>query len=290
MIDILYKEVRAQLKTQVTAVKWIDLDSGQLDSPEKNYPFPFPATFIDFENIDWADAGERMQDGVVMMTVRVACRIYEQTHSDVAVNEYDAFTKAMTALAILTTIHAKLQGFSDGATFNRFTRISTQTEKRDDGLKVYMLKYSCQARDKSAMKTYNLVPNGAGLAIRQGISLSHLVMGMSANDATPVKGTNVIYTLTVENIGSEAGTLAVATLTLGAGFTYVSDDGAGAYVAGVWTVGTVAAGQTKTLHVTALVNVSGSYASSVALVYAEQAVPASHATASVTVVPEDPPS
>jgi len=287
MIDVLYESIRAKIKQDLPGVKWIDLDSGQLDNPEQNYPFPFPAVFVDFPNIDWVDAGERMQNGAVQVNVRIAFRIYNQTHSNTQDNAYDTFGKAMDALAMVTTIHSKMQGFSDGLTFNRLTRVSTSTEKRSDGLKVLNMIYACSARDKSAMKQYDIVTVPT-ITIRENINKSHLVMGMSVNDLTPLVGSNVIFTLTVENIGTESGTGALVTDVLPAGFTFVSDDGL--YAGGVWTVGTVTAGQTKTLHITALVNELGSHTNVATLTYIEQPSPASHATASVIVVPEIPPS
>ena len=54
----------------------------------------------------------------------------------------------------------------------------------------------------------------------------------------------------------------VVTIALPAGFSYVSDDGGGSYLAasGLWTLGVLAAGGNATLAITATVNASGPYA------------------------------
>ena len=62
---------------------------------------------------------------------------------------------------------------------------------------------------------------------------------------------------------------AIVTDLLPAGFTYVSDDGAGAYVpgTGVWTLGTVNNGASTTLNITTTVAAAGPYTNSAAITY-----------------------
>ncbi len=70
----------------------------------------------------------------------------------------------------------------------------------------------------------------------------------------PTVNENVTYTITVTNNGQDNATNVVVNDTLPAGLTYMSDDGAGSYVGGVWTVGSLASGASQTLHITATVN------------------------------------
>ena len=72
-------------------------------------------------------------------------------------------------------------------------------------------------------------------------------------------GSNVVFTLVVTNDGpSDASGVSVSDL-LPSGYSYVSDDGGGAYVAPTWTIGDLANGSSATLNVTALVLASGDY-------------------------------
>ncbi|NJO92735.1 MAG: DUF11 domain-containing protein, partial [Chloroflexia bacterium] len=82
----------------------------------------------------------------------------------------------------------------------------------------------------------------------------------TVNNSTPNIGDNVIFTLTVTNNGPSDATGVNVTDNLPTGYTYVSDDGAGAYTGGVWTIGNLSNGATTTLNITATVNVTGSYA------------------------------
>ncbi len=71
-------------------------------------------------------------------------------------------------------------------------------------------------------------------------------------------GSTINFTIVVSNAGPNAATNVVVNDLLPAGLTYVSDDGAGAYVSasGVWTVGALAAGSSATLHIAASINLN----------------------------------
>jgi uncharacterized repeat protein (TIGR01451 family) len=92
-------------------------------------------------------------------------------------------------------------------------------------------------------------------------AVADLSLTKSVDNATPNVGANVIFTLTVSNAGPSAASGVEVTDLLPTGYTYVSDDGGGAYVSGtgVWTVGALANGASDTLNITATVNVAGVY-------------------------------
>ena len=82
------------------------------------------------------------------------------------------------------------------------------------------------------------------------------------DNSTPDVGSNVVFTLTVTNQGPNDATNVVVNDLLPTGYTFVSDDGAGAYVSatGVWTIGNIVNSGTSVLNITATVNPSGIYA------------------------------
>ena len=76
-------------------------------------------------------------------------------------------------------------------------------------------------------------------------------------DQTSVKpGDTVVYTLTLLNESSVDATGVTVSDHLPAGVTYVSDDSAGNYDAntGVWTIATIAKGESKTLNITVTIH------------------------------------
>ncbi|MDY7395984.1 gliding motility-associated C-terminal domain-containing protein, partial [Aureibaculum sp. 2210JD6-5] len=93
------------------------------------------------------------------------------------------------------------------------------------------------------------------------VAVSDLSMTKAVDDTAPLVGSDVVFTLTVNNDGLSDATGVQVTDLLPTGYAYVSDDGAGAYVSGtgVWTVPTITNGNTATLNITATVLATGSY-------------------------------
>ncbi len=89
-----------------------------------------------------------------------------------------------------------------------------------------------------------------------------LAVVKTANNSTPNVGSTIVFTLTATNNGPSAATGVAVNDLLPAGYTYVSDNGAGAYVSGtgVWTIGSLANAGTAALQITATVNATGPYA------------------------------
>jgi gliding motility-associated-like protein/uncharacterized repeat protein (TIGR01451 family) len=83
----------------------------------------------------------------------------------------------------------------------------------------------------------------------------------TVNQQNVVVGSEVIFTLTVTNLGPSLATNVIAADTLQSGFNYVSDNGNGAYnpATGLWTIGDLDSGSTVVLNITATVNASGIY-------------------------------
>jgi uncharacterized repeat protein (TIGR01451 family) len=98
----------------------------------------------------------------------------------------------------------------------------------------------------------------------------------TVSNATPDVGTNVTFTITVNNAGPNATTSVTVTDQLPSGYTYVSDNGAGAYNSGtgVWTIpGTIANAGSATLTITATVLPTGTYTNVAAVTTSSQTDP-----------------
>jgi uncharacterized repeat protein (TIGR01451 family) len=78
----------------------------------------------------------------------------------------------------------------------------------------------------------------------------------TVSDNTPVVGDEITWTITVSNNGPAMATGVAVTDQLPYGVTYISDDGAGSYVShtGVWTIGTLAAGESAVLNIVTTVD------------------------------------
>jgi uncharacterized repeat protein (TIGR01451 family) len=93
------------------------------------------------------------------------------------------------------------------------------------------------------------------------LASADLEVNKSVDNPTPTVGGTVVFTLVVTNNGLSAATGIIVNDQLPSGYTYVSDNGGGAYIpaTGVWTIGNLAAGGNATLNITATVNATGDY-------------------------------
>src|SRR5690606_3336511 len=85
--------------------------------------------------------------------------------------------------------------------------------------------------------------------------VADLAITKTVDNAAPNVGTDVVFTLTVTNNGPSDATGVEVLDQLPSGYTYVSDNGSGAYVpgTGVWTIGALADGASAILAITATV-------------------------------------
>ena len=134
-------------------------------------------------------------------------------------------------------------------------------------------------------------PNGANDSASVDVTVSasaDLAMTKAVDNATPLEGDTIVYTLTVSNNGPNDATGVSVNDTLPAGVTYVSDDSAGAYAGGVWTIGNLLNAATATLNITVTVDAGtvGTTINNTATVSGAEIDPAAandSATASITV-------
>lgn len=88
-----------------------------------------------------------------------------------------------------------------------------------------------------------------------------LSLTKTIDKSPPLVSDNVRFTLTVTNEGPSGATSVEVTDLLPSGYTYVTDNGEGAYneATGIWNVGSLASGSSTSLNILAKVNASGDY-------------------------------
>jgi len=95
-----------------------------------------------------------------------------------------------------------------------------------------------------------------------GVSIlaADLSLTKTVSNTNPTVGSNVTFTITVNNSGTDNASGVTVKDLLPAGLTYLSDNSSGAYNSGtgIWNVGTLNNTQSKSLQITARVNNTGS--------------------------------
>jgi uncharacterized repeat protein (TIGR01451 family)/gliding motility-associated-like protein len=99
----------------------------------------------------------------------------------------------------------------------------------------------------------------------------NLSIAKTVDNPTAKVGDVVVFTLRATNAGPSDATGVTATDKLPSGYTFISDDGTGAYnqATGLWTIGSLANGAIAMLKINAQVNPSGNY-TNIALIDGDQ--------------------
>ncbi|RYE09201.1 MAG: DUF11 domain-containing protein, partial [Sphingobacteriales bacterium] len=121
-----------------------------------------------------------------------------------------------------------------------------------------------------------------------GTIQANLGVVKSVNIAAPIIGTNVVFTIAVNNAGPNHATNVKVTDLLSAGYTYVSSTvTTGTYdpISGTWTIGNFANSATATMTITAKVNASGPYSNTASIAGAEMDPVPGNNTSTIATVP-----
>ncbi len=107
----------------------------------------------------------------------------------------------------------------------------------------------------------------------------------TVNNTTPLVGSQVTFSLQVNNSGPQATDNVAVTDLLPSGYNYISYTAtAGSYDAstGIWTVGSMPVASTHTLQITAIVNATGNYTNSAEITSSSQPDPDSNPNNGIT--------
>lgn len=155
----------SDLLAGITGIRWVEMEYGQLEIPEDSWPVPFPCVLIDFPDTDFSDDSRLNQQGILTVQLRIAIDLYEDLYMVDGADSPDK-GKAIKAINLPTLIFQSVHGFETNYS-NPLTRIRQTTERRDDGLKVFMQTYTCAVKDDSAAYRQGIY-TGAQLSVKKG--------------------------------------------------------------------------------------------------------------------------
>jgi gliding motility-associated-like protein/uncharacterized repeat protein (TIGR01451 family) len=137
----------------------------------------------------------------------------------------------------------------------------------------------------------DLINNTDEVVLTPDALQANLAIDKTVDNASPVKGNNVVFTIDVQNNGPDNATDVIVNDLLPSGYTYVSHVASvGTYSSstGIWSIGTLNNTQTAKLTITATVNASGTY-NNTANVVATESDPVMGNNSSTVVVNPDAP-
>ena len=168
----LFLSLQAQITALVdgsgnTYFKYVDQDLGQLENHNGDMrpPVMWPCVLIDIENETYKSLGENIQEGKLTVCLRIGFPPFSATS---AATPVAYIQKAIYYYDLQQVLHQALQGVApgyivDGAdllanVFGSYTHISAETEKRNDFIRVRVIKYTLGMDDFSTQNQPTLVP------------------------------------------------------------------------------------------------------------------------------------
>lgn len=143
-----YTAVMERLKT-INALRWIDLDTGQLEAGGGETDRPavaFPCALITIAIPRSTDITDLSQDCDARIIVRLAFDQQMRTNSAAPANVIES---AMNPYDTIADVYGILQGWGDNA-FDPLSRISQGKENSRAGMFVYRIEFRTTFEDQTA--------------------------------------------------------------------------------------------------------------------------------------------
>lgn len=136
-MDVLFKAAHEKLM-QITDIKWVDEDYGQLDIYE-NPPVAFPCALISVQVPEWIPIKEpAAQPGKAQLIVKLG---FDTRHNAGNAGSTQ-ISRAFAHFSIVKAVTYYLRGMT-GDTFRGLERLSTLKTITETGVKIYTVTFAC---------------------------------------------------------------------------------------------------------------------------------------------------
>jgi hypothetical protein len=167
----IYLDTLARIESQVTEIKYIDQDFGQIDNIKEGgrAPVGLPCALLDFDDARFSDLGNKAQlADPATMKIRLVFPMWNPGNSLVKENVRNY---AVWMYDVEIAVNQALHGWR-GSVFGPLMRTRRETEKRSD-YKVITIYYEFSYKDKSCSPDHLRAPS----TIQPGISVSFIPFG-----------------------------------------------------------------------------------------------------------------
>lgn len=151
----IYLSIMARIKTKVPAVRYVNQDLGQLENynPSTGRPaVTFPCALIDFDNFAADDLTHSVQELEGDVIIRIALDTWSNASS---LNDATTRSNALAYYDVEHEVYRALHGYCPGNADDcgYLTRTATSTEKREDPIRVRVMRFKLRFKDDSAEVT-----------------------------------------------------------------------------------------------------------------------------------------
>jgi len=140
----IYTAVMARLQTQVPALKWIDLDTGQLNQAKP--PVTYPCALIGIKLPNCKAISDTLQDCNAVITIKLAFDTQMRTAAGTPEQAREA---SLAVYDTIADVYKALQGYGT-ANFDSLSRTKQGDIPRRDGLFEYDQEFATSFEDATA--------------------------------------------------------------------------------------------------------------------------------------------
>lgn len=143
----IYEAIANKLKEN-SEIKWIDIDTGQLEQLSSNGrpPVAYPCVLISINIESTESIHSTLQACNARITLRYASDL--QIRTEISTSD-EPLQRSLAIYDRLSEIYSALQGFDAGGKFDPLNRLRQSREQRQDGLFVYRMEFETSFEDIS---------------------------------------------------------------------------------------------------------------------------------------------
>lgn len=160
----LFLALLERLKTKAPSMRMICEDLGQLENYKIKPPVSFPCSLISFDEVEFTDTvGQLIQMGLGFIDIRVGL-IKFTDFSNLTPDQWN--TKSLDGFEAEQEVFKALHNWAPEG-WGKMLRRSSKKEKRDDDIKVQIIRFEISHKDVSAVPQKTTVPRPGALIHNQ---------------------------------------------------------------------------------------------------------------------------
>lgn len=140
--------IQEKIASDIPEIKWCDQDFGQLENYEERPAVAWPCTLVDFLTTTYGQLSNDVQEANFSLQLRLGFNPYSSTSGATPIPYRE---KALEYYEIEEKIFTTFQGWTAGGLIQPMTRVSGQTEPREDIYRVRVINFTSWFEDATAV-------------------------------------------------------------------------------------------------------------------------------------------
>lgn len=144
----LLTDLQNRIIAEVPALRYVDIDWGQLSYYFPHPPIQWPCALIDITNVQWSNVLKNGQLGMATIQISVADLRLTNTSGKAPQGQKD---NALAIWDILNKVYVALQGWAGDKSYAGLMRTANSQTRREDGVRIYQITFTTEIKDNAAI-------------------------------------------------------------------------------------------------------------------------------------------